>query len=289
MKIFCHNDNDGHSSGAVVWLETGKENKAKIYEMDYIKPFPIEDIEENEKVFILDYSLQPDMMKQLMSVTKDIVWIDHHKSAIAKYDNFEGLDGLTDVVLDTNHSGCVLTWKYFHTDIPLPRILELIEDWDIWKHEFKPDNEYVALALDSYDMPPDSDLWAGLILNGDGLIPSLIKQGEVISRYLSQHNKEVIQGFGHEVEFEGRRCIAVNKVRGSSKLFDSVWGEYPMYLTYAHTGDKYTVSVYSDGDVLDVSHICRKYGGGGHPGAGGFTIDKLPFKRTGPLPDRVVL
>jgi nanoRNase/pAp phosphatase (c-di-AMP/oligoRNAs hydrolase) len=52
---------------------------------------------------------------------------------------------------------------------------------------------------------------------------------------------------------------------------------YPVCIAYVHDGEKFTVSLYST--TVDVSKIAKKFGGGGHKGAAGFTCDKLPFER----------
>jgi nanoRNase/pAp phosphatase (c-di-AMP/oligoRNAs hydrolase) len=40
--------------------------------------------------------------------------------------------------------------------------------------------------------------------------------------------------------------------------------------------NKWVVSLYTTKDI-DVSEIAKKYGGGGHKQAAGFTCDKLPW------------
>ena len=49
------------------------------------------------------------------------------------------------------------------------------------------------------------------------------------------------------------------------------------FMPFAFNGEKWTVSMYST--THDISDICKKYGGGGHAKAAGFTCVELPFMK----------
>src|SRR3989304_2254605 len=86
MKIFYHNDMDGRC--AAFWVNHTAQYVADYIEMDYSKPFPIETIVKNEKVWILDYSIDPLVMSKLLEITENVIWIDHHITAIDNYKDF---------------------------------------------------------------------------------------------------------------------------------------------------------------------------------------------------------
>ena len=73
--------------------------------------------------------------------------------------------------------------------------------------------------------------------------------------------------------------IALNKMLTNSQIFDSVWDnqKYDAMLTFGWRKGKWTVSLYSDKDDIDVGIIAKGRGGGGHKGAAGFQVDVLPF------------
>ena len=50
-------------------------------------------------------------------------------------------------------------------------------------------------------------------------------------------------------------------------------------MPFVFDGTQFTISLYSE--VVDVSEIAKKYGGGGHKGASGFHCKQLPFSKTG--------
>ena len=128
--------------------------------MSYAKPFPMESIRKDEQIYIVDYSISPDEMRQLLKITKNVTWIDHHKTAIEKYKDFEyeirGIryDGI---------AGCMLTYCYIHHmtqrgtgdikpfDLSMvkdaPRFTKLIADWDVWKFEYGDDTRHFITAF----------------------------------------------------------------------------------------------------------------------------------------------
>ena len=64
----------------------------------------------------------------------------------------------------------------------------------------------------------------------------------------------------------------------NSQMFDSIWNpdKHDAMCTFCWKKDKWTVSLYSTKDNVDVSEICKARGGGGHKGAAGFQCSELP-------------
>ena len=86
MKIFYHIDNDGKCAGFWVYQMVTQDKYGKeCISINYDIPFPFEKINPDEKVYIVDYSILPEEMDQLLEITSDVVWIDHHKTAIERY------------------------------------------------------------------------------------------------------------------------------------------------------------------------------------------------------------
>ena len=114
MKCVYHNDTDGKCAGFWVAHSAVMENletPIEFIEMSYEKPFPMDMIKPNERVYIVDYSISPDEMRKLLQITEDVTWIDHHKTAIEKYDGFEyGIRGLR----YDGIAACMLTYCYLN-------------------------------------------------------------------------------------------------------------------------------------------------------------------------------
>ena len=201
MKCFYHNDADGKCAGFWVELSAGLNNLEQpdeMIEMSYEKPFPMNTILPGEQIYIVDYSISPDEMRELLKITTDVTWIDHHKTAIEKYDGFEydirgvRYDGI---------AGCMLTYCYLHHmtdrgsgeikpfDISMtkdaPLFTKLIADWDVWKFEFGDETRRFITAFNCYDFRPESEEWNRFLecdcdYSGESL---LIREGETMIKY----------------------------------------------------------------------------------------------------------
>ena len=298
MKCFYHNDADGKCSGFWVFQCAGMTDihgHCDFIEMSYEKPLPMDTINPNEQIYIVDYSISPDEMRELLKITMDITWIDHHKTAIEKYDGFEydirGLryDGI---------AACMLTYCYLNHmtrcgfgdikpfDISMtkdaPMFTKLIADWDVWKFDYGDDTRKCITAFNSYDFRPESEEWDRFFYTGFCNDPTfeteLLEEGAAMIKYRDGWAKSYLERFGFETEFEGLKCFAVNLSNCNSEYFKSLpEGKYDAFMSFAFNGEKWTVSMYST--THDISGICKKHGGGGHAKAAGFTCVELPFKK----------
>ena len=295
MKCFYHNDSDGKCAGFWVHLSAGLTDvnfgyKNEFVEMDYRMRFPIETINPNEQIYIVDFSISPDEMRELLKITKDVTWIDHHKTAIEKYSDFEydirgvRYDGV---------AGCMLTCCYLHHmtsrgmgnikpfELSMceyaPMFTKLIADWDVWKFDFGDDTRYFQTAFYAYDFEPTSKKWLDFLDFDKDFDKDMINQGIVMTRYRDSWAEKYIK-IGFETKFEGYKCFALNLGMANSEYFKSLpRGKYDILMPFSFDGDLFKVSMYST--TIDVSKIASKYGGGGHKGASGFQCVELPFKK----------
>lgn len=297
MKCFYHNDADGKCSAFWVTLNAAltdcdKGFKNEFIEMDYNKQFPIDTIGNGEQVYIVDFSISPDEMRQLLKITRDITWIDHHKTAIEKYADFE--EDIRGVRYD-GIAGCMLTYCYIHHmtsrgtgeikpfDISMtedaPMFTKLIADWDVWKFQYGDDTRHFITAFNAYDFSPESKMWDRFLCFPGGMgensaVSALIIEGQTMMTYRDGWATEVCKDKGFYVDFEGHRCFALNLPNCNSDYFKSVDSStYEILMPFSFNGEKWTYSLYSK--TVDVSEIAKKYGGGGHRGASGFVNAEL--------------
>jgi oligoribonuclease NrnB/cAMP/cGMP phosphodiesterase (DHH superfamily) len=249
--------------------------------MDTIRP--------NEQVYIVDFSISLDEMRLLLSITDNVTWIDHHKTAIEKYQDFEHqirgvrYDGI---------AGCMLTYCYIHHmtsrgegeiksfDISMtedaPLFTKLIADWDVWKLDYGDETRNFITAFNAYKFEPDSSDWFKFF-EEDNYEYGMITKGESM-RLFRDGWAENYMKLGFETIFEGVKCYAVNLGHCNSEYFKSLSdGKYDVFIPFVFDGDQYTVSLYSK--TVDVSEIAKIYGGGGHKGASGFQCRELPFRK----------
>ena len=295
MKCFYHNDNDGLFAAACVdkfykgYDIHGKEFIA----INYNQPFPFDTINAEEIVWIVDYSISPGEMRRLLSITKNVIWIDHHKTAIEKYKDF---DKFIYGERSVNDAACVLTYKYltWWTDSgvgeenfevigpEVPKALKLVADRDLRKFEYGNDTRrfHAGVLLHNYSV---SNMDLGDLLNvnntlTDDLLNAIIDEGRIVVKYMGSYCKELKKSFAYETEFHGILCLVMNVGMYGSEAFGEDIDKYQMVITYIHDGCNYTVSLYSS-KTVDVSVIAKEYGGGGHAGAAGFVCKELPFKK----------
>lgn len=271
MKCFYHSaDLDGHCSGALVKMAYPNCELAGI---NYGDSFPWESIENKEKIFMVDFSLQPfDGMIEL-SKKSSLIWIDHHKSAIEDLDKWGG------TVPGFQRSGlgaCALVWEYLKDsfaesiDAPMPTFIKLLAEYDVWDHS-DPRTLAFQYGIRQYETGPEKqDFWRELF--DVERVQQIVEEGGLLLRYEAEQNKKYADACSFETELDGLRCIAINKMLTNSKIFDSVWNpeKYDAMLTFGFRKGQWTVSLYSDKPEIDVSVVAKNRGGGGHKGAAGF-------------------
>lgn len=271
MKCFYHDDMDGKCAGAIVhkFFEGGE-----FFRINYKDDFPFDKINPGELVVIVDFSLQrPGEFERLLEVTDNVIWIDHHKSAIEKPDNPHHLDGIR----RDGTAGCVLTWEFFYPNIPVPNVVALLGDYDIWAFKYGEDTNRLQTGIRLYDTRPDSEMWKKW-LDPAYLPIDELRFGEISLQYRNNYYAGLVKSWAFFTEFEGYKAIACNAGSVSSQLFDTVMEDYDIMLPFCFDGKQWTVSVYTKKDI-DCSEIAKKYGGGGHKQAAGFQCKELPFQR----------
>lgn len=291
MICFYHSDEDGKC--AAFWVrELARhydEYKQAFIQINYGMEFPFKSISQNEQVFIVDYSIMPEEMEELLKITKDVTWIDHHISAIKRYENFD-CNKIKGIRYD-GIAGCMLTYCYLKHmtcggigkikkfDISMmeyaPMFTKYIADFDVWKFEYGNDTKAFEMGLNLYDLEPDSEIWYWFFgTNGRRMINDVINKGKILLEYRENWSKEYCKHKGFEVEFEGYKCFAINLAMVTSDNFNSVdQDKYDIFIGFSYDGKLWSYSLRST--KVNVSEIAMKYGGGGHPGAAGFNTDKL--------------
>lgn len=274
MICIYHNaDLDGHCSGALVKL---KFPSATMIGMNYGDKLP--EISKGEKIYIVDFHLDPfeDMLK-LMDANY-VVWIDHHKTAIEDYiahkEDIEYMGAIC--CLSNVYAACENTWVVLHPKVPIPQCVILLGRYDIWDHtdpNVLPFQFGIRLKPTEPSCKESMKFWYDLLYI-HALTNEIIQDGKVIIRYIDAENAKICARTAYSVKFEGLNCIACNRSMTSSKLFDSIIDEYDAMLTYHFNGRHWIISLYST--ELDVSGIAKARGGGGHAKACGFTCDELP-------------
>lgn len=262
---------DGFGGAWAAWKKFG--SNAQYIGASYGEP-PRLDIK-NKEAYFIDFCYKEEALKELIKNNKRVTLIDHHKTSV-------DLAPLTHEPLHSNdNSGAVLAWQYFHPKKPVPKLLQYVEDTDIWKFTLPKSKELFAFLE---TQPYDFNAWNKLA-NKFERADDRKKFAEKGSAILGHDDALINQLISYNVVpvlFEGREVLSIN-----SPIFHSVLGHRlvekrpPFAIVWSEQPGERRVSLRSIGDV-DVSAIAKKYGGGGHKNASGFEwpIDKpLPWNR----------
>lgn len=310
MKCFYHVDQDGIVSG--FYVRKACEQRGLAFEpedfrkINYGMKFPFHDIKQDEFVFIVDYSIEPEEMWQLLSITKNVFWIDHHQSTIETYKDFKcDVKGIR--ITGAGISGANLTWLYFkemcdenwkqvektgHKRVKallgryergIPMLAKYTAMWDTFSWDKKSEDHVKKFhyAFESYDFDAMSLLLNGL--NGDlgiyyqeRLIDDMMEDGLAIEDYLSSTAKQYLRAYGFETTFEGHKVYAINRALINSDFFESIdASKYDMFIGFSFNGSMWEYQLRSaEQDKVNVYELAVKYGGGGHPNAAGFRSEQ---------------
>lgn len=262
--------------------------KAEYIGWDYNDPVP--DLYFNRapsdiELYMLDISV-PTLMEH-----PGLIWIDHHKSAIEKFDSTIAgfrIDGV---------AACRLAWQFFASaeearylgwppkqdfidrNVCEPESVRLAGEYDIWDRR-DPDAELFQHGLRSQDLTEQD--WANLLSFEElGLVDKLLNQGKALHYAKTKENESIIKRDGFTVHWEGLTFLACNHARFNSHLFTAgLTQDHDACLGFNFDGKGWRVSLYHapGNEHIDLSLIAVKHGGGGHRGASGFRVfGKPPF------------
>lgn len=129
MKIVCiyhSRDLDGWMSAAIVKL---KYSDCEFIGWDYGQP--ILDLTDYDKIIMIDISFPRHIMEDINSFSQ-LIWIDHHISAIKEMEDFANL---IEGKQNTNKAACELSWEYFFPNKNMPEIIRLLGRYDCFGHK----------------------------------------------------------------------------------------------------------------------------------------------------------
>jgi oligoribonuclease NrnB/cAMP/cGMP phosphodiesterase (DHH superfamily) len=233
-----------------------------------------------DRVVYADITPANKELSALAEVAEQITILDHHVSSQQRIEAepqlVESSEELGhELLFDLGHSGAILTWRYFHPELPAPDLLRYVEDQDLWNWKL-PRSEEVNAAIASY--PRRFDIWDEL---AERPVEELVREGEPILR---SNEMEVTRALKSAslIRVDGQQVEAVNATVNRARIghelaqrarYGVAWG-----CVYRVVGDRVHATLYSIGDV-DVSLVAAGFGGGGHRNASGLAVDLAVWLR----------
>ena len=281
LCIYHGNCADGFGAAWAVWKALGDE--VEFFPGVYGEPPPQV---AGADVIMVDFSYKRPVLDDMQMVANSLLILDHHKTAAEDLRDFPkprpgwgehlgylGATGQSHIcaLFDMDRSGAVMAWEFFHPGKPVPRLLQHVQEWDLWLFKLPETREILAAV---FSHPYEFARWSTLVTMAQTMdgIGQLRAEGEAIER---KHHKDIAELVpvtvramtigGHVVHVANLPYTlasdAGNKLaREGSGLFGA---------TYYDGTDKRFFSLRSVGD-FDVSAIAKQYGGGGHKNAAGF-------------------
>lgn len=272
MKVLYHaNCNDGSASALGAWLALGDEGVEYI-PVQYGYP-PPGDLG-GESIIMVDFSYKRKVLDELAGIAKNIIIIDHHKSAKDELQDIGAAQSNVVAIFDMDKSGAVLTWEHFNPGMPVPKLFYYVQDRDLWRFELGSYTNYVAKALAA---KPNWRDWYGYL--EDAAINEVVAEGYAIDKYLQVQIEKIIQT---EPVFSGvfGVTLPIYNIHGfmiSDTLSAALerYKDAPFAASYfdLEGEQKRVYSLRSRKGETDVALIAQQYGGGGHASASGFSID----------------
>ncbi len=226
-------------------------------------------------VYILDFSFDAPILKDIEQRAAKLVLLDHHKSAAEKLTGFACRCGV--VHFDMGKSGARLAWEFFHPDATLPDLVKYVEDRDIWAWKY-PESAAFLAALDME--PFDFVRWAQIAAFTRSELEAFMARGQAMDEKFAKLAADLAEG-AQPVAFNGQQGLMVN----APGVFHSLVGDLLSrksgtfaLMWNAGKGGVIKVGLRSQRG-FDCIPLAESMGGGGHPQACGF---KLPAER---LPD----
>jgi oligoribonuclease NrnB/cAMP/cGMP phosphodiesterase (DHH superfamily) len=249
-------------------------------------------------VILVDFSYKRDAMKGVAMRAASVLVLDHHKSAIedlvpicvpgkargshgllepkdwdhhltnVAQDSCEGIPWAVYAIFDTRRSGATIAWDFFNPGRERPKLLDHIEDRDLWTFRL-PGTREIQAALFSF--PYDMQRWDDLIMRGD--LAKLRAEGEAIERKHHKDVAELVAVTQRPMRIGGHVVPVANLPYTLTSDAGHLMAQgQPFAACYWDTPAGRVFSLRSTDAGLDVSEIAKLYGGGGHRNASGFRV-----------------
>lgn len=282
--IYHGNCTDGFGcviSAELYRKEVNPEKQIIYYGASYAKPPP--DIT-GKNVLICDFSYKKEEMLNIIKSANKVAVLDHHKTAETE------LSSIMDKykVFNMNYSGAYITWKYFHPTKKVPKLIEYIQDNDLWRKQLPNTLEFTAymfslpMTIEEYSkLLDDNYIETQVLTQGSGMLRQNISNIENALKHVNLKFTEI----NNKIYMIGYVNSSVLKSEIGNKIFE----KYP----YCNFSAVYSIddltnstifSLRSTYDRTDVSEISKIFGGGGHRNASGMKCNYI----TNTLPGNVL-
>lgn len=264
LCIYHANCADGFAAATIVRMALGSHN-VEFHPGVYQQPPP--DVTGRD-VLLVDFSYKRDVLIKMAQKANSIIIIDHHRTAA---DNLINLPNNVEIHFDTTKCAAVMTWEYFHAFDEMPKLLQYIQDRDLWEFKLADSLEIMAY-VSSYKY--EFHIWEELFIASPKMF---YKEGKSIWRKQLKDINEFI-AVATRTQTILKHSVPVLNVPYfmASDAGHILSDGEPFAACYWDGPNGRTFSLRSREQGLDVAIIAEAFGGGGHKHAAGFC---MPFHR----------
>ncbi|MGO1500800.1 MAG: phosphohydrolase [Marinobacter sp.] len=267
LCIYHANCADGFGSALAVWLRFA-DSRPEFVPAAYGDLVP--DCVGHE-VLLVDFSYKLPVLEQIIAQANSVTILDHHKTAEAD------IQPLLDAAqvhgeFDMARSGAAITWDWCFPDEERPRLIEYIQDRDLWQFNLEGTRE-ISAALFSYDQ--EFEVWKNILtaLEDEEGREFMVRMGQTLRR---KHNKDlddILKATKRRMLICGYSVPVANVPYIFASDAGNRMAEGELFsASYFDTPDGRKFSLRSKDTGMDVSEIAKGFGGGGHARAAGFMM-----------------
>lgn len=246
-------------------------DQAKYIAIGYEDPFPTDLNIDGQHIVCVDFSFKPEIHQMIVERAASFLVLDHHQTAEARYGDDDHC------FFDQSKSGAVLAWEFFHPTQAVPPLLLYVQDVDLHRQALPYHAEMGKVLYEIVEH--DFETWDDLHENFLQRLPVLVAQGEAVNRVLAREITR-LQERAQQVTLGGLPLLAVNY----SGQFHSTVANSLADLSESGVGAVWSwlperrlwkVSLRSREDAPHVNQLAERFGGGGHPHAASFFLDRI--------------
>lgn len=273
--VLYHGDcPDGFGAAFAAWKKFKEEAH---YEALSRSDAPPLELAQGKEVYLLDFTFnRQEDVDALAKASASLTILDHHEGVEAQTKSVESH------VYDSNRSGAGIAWDYFHDNAPRPKLIDYLEDDDLFRFKHADTRAVLAyLGLSPFSFEAWNEVME-ILEDTDRSVPFLQKAHTYAECFqklaeLSVRKAKFVEFEGHTVAFATAHPYKPIK----SLVGNLLAKQYPPFaiVVTAHPLG-YGVSMRGDGSV-DLTKIAQKYGGNGHPSSVGFLVPNnapMPWK-----------
>lgn len=234
----------------------------------------------NKKLLFIDYAPNDEEIALMDALNAEYMIIDHHiTNAQRKFK--------CKTIFDSSKCGAMLAWEYFFGNVKPPKFLEIVQARDLWVKTV-PEDEVNFISAGIHEMTYGFDIKDYIVFFNDFDYDKVRMIGEYNYKNRMRRVEIIAKGATKKMFKLTGTDLAVCIINCDNSLtsdlgnhiLDNYRCDIVICWTYIYKDDpvlrtgEFWLSMRSKGDV-DVSALCRTFGGGGHKNASGCTMPDI--------------